>query len=415
MDTVLLLSGTTRGGTLEGICRSFATVLSQLDIQLVEIQLTDLNSLLTKLKSLDIARVLFALSCVGMGLELTIQRDGRESNLWQELGIPCITLHGDSPAYFFDRHVVRNNAVASLYAFTEHCVLRKRLPRVHGPVGIMPPILIDMARMDEIDFAAKKEGTLLFLKNGKDPHAIQNIWRACLPARTLRSLLELADQLASNLNCPCGNQIDDVVTAYFIQKGLETETFAKLRLFFIAQLDDYLRAVKCTMMAEALMDFPVEIRGNEWSHLDFTGKRATYIDDCNFIDSTSLLRRSLGMIDMSPNTGSLPHDRVMRAYGSHTLCLTNRGQTFLNDLPSAPTLGYSFDKESLQSQVAYLLSHRSEAVEMGIADAQRFRQLNPPELAFERMLDYAALTRLEHTAQRPAVLQDFVLWPPASL
>ncbi len=415
MDTVLLLSGTTRGGTLEGICRSFAAVLRQLDIQLVEIELTDLNSLLGKLKSLDLSRVLFALSCVGMGLDLTIQRDGKESNLWQELGIPCITLHGDSPAYFFDRHVVRNNTVTSLYAFAEHCTLRKRLPRVHGPVGIMPPILIDMAAMDEIDFAAKRNGTLLFLKNGKDPGAIQNIWRSCLPKRTLQPLLELAGQLASNLNCSCGNQIDDVVTAYFTQNGLEVEPLVKLRLFFIAQLDDYLRAVKCTAMAEALMDLPVEIRGNEWTHLNFSGKRATYIDDCNFVDSTSLLRRSLGMIDMSPNTGSLPHDRVMRAYGSHTLCLTNQGQSFLQELPFAPELSYTFDKESLQAQVSYLLSHRSEAVEMGIADAQRFCALNPPELAFQRMLDYAALTRLDQTSQRPSVVQDFFIWPPQSI
>ncbi len=415
MDTVLLLSGTTRGGTLEGICRTFATVLRQLDIQLVEIELADLNSLLGKLRSLDITRVLFALSCVGMGLDLTIQRDGKEGSLWQELGIPCITLHGDSPAYFFDRHVVRNNTVTSLYAFTEHCILRKRLPRVHGPVGVMPPILIDMAAMDQIDFAVKKEGTLLFLKNGKDPRAIQNIWRSCLPPRTLRPLLELADQLASNLNCSCGNQIDDVVTSYFAQSGLEVETLVKLRLFFIAQLDDYLRAVKCTMMAEALMDLPIEIRGNDWAHLDFTGRRATYIDDCNFVDSTSLLRRSLGMIDMSPNTGSLPHDRVMRAYGSHTLCLTNQGQTFVDALPFAPEMSYSFDKDSLQEQVAYLLSHRSEAIEMGVADAERFRALNPPEHAFQCMLNYAALTRLNQTSQRPSVVQDFFLWPPESL
>jgi hypothetical protein len=415
MDTVLLLSGTTRGGTLEGICRSFATVLQQLEIELVEIKLTDLNALLNTLKSLDLSKVLFALSCVGMGLDLTIQNNGKEANLWQELGIPCITLHGDSPAYFFDRHVVRNNTVASLYAFTEHSILRKRLPRVNGPIGIMPPILIDMASLDEIDFEAKREGTLLFLKNGKDPQAIQAIWRTCVPDRPLRHLLALADQLASNLNCPCGNQIDDVITDYFTQNGLDAEPFTKLRLFFLAQLDDYLRAVKCTLMAQALMDFPVEIRGNEWSHLDFAGKRVTYIDDCDFVDSTRLLRRSLGMIDMSPNTGSLPHDRVMRAFGSHTLCLTNQGQTFLSDMPVTQHCTYSFDKDSLQSQVSYLLSHRTEAIEMGIAAAAHYRALNPPELAFQQMLDYAALTRLDHTAQRPPALQDFVLWPPQSL
>jgi hypothetical protein len=412
MNTVLFLSGTTRGGTLEGICRSYAPVLEQMDIELVELSLVDLDSMLARLRGLDISKVLFVLSCAGMGFDLSITSDGRQCNLWQELGLPCITLHGDSPAYFFDRHVVPSNRFISLYAFVEHCELRRTLPRIHGPISTLPPILLDELPREQLDLSVKRSGTLLFLKNGKDPAFVRRQWTTFADPRTLRALFELADHLEGNLDASKGDEIPSVVDHYFQARGFDVQELVKLRLFFIAQLDDYLRAVKCTCMARALMDFPIEIRGNNWDHLDFTGKRATYIDDCNYVDSTTLIRRSLGLIDMSPNTASGPHDRVMRAYGSHTLCLTNARQTFLEDLPLQEELSFTFEQESLQSHVAGLLARKSDAVEMGLTVAERFRSLHPPQRAFQKMLDYAAFSRLDQTRARPTGLQDFFLWPP---
>jgi hypothetical protein len=415
MDSIIFLSGTTRGGTLEGIGRAFTSALNHLGIELIELSLLDMDQLTCKLKRIDLSRVRFALSCVGMGLDLSLTQNGEVYNLWNKLGIPCITLHGDSPAYFFDRHVVYNNNVVSLYAFAEHCELRRRLPKIKGPISTLPPILLNELAGEQIDRTAKMEGTLLFLKNGKDPDEIQQHWRRCMDSRSLRAILELADELANDLNSSAGDQIDSVVTQYFENHDMDVHELVKLRLFFIAQLDDYLRAVKCTLMATALMDFPVHIRGNDWKHVDFSGKKATYIDDCNYVDSIGLIRGSLGMIDMSPNTASLPHDRVMRAYGARTLCLTNSGQQFLSGLPCSEELTFEFSKESLQSKVSYLLAHKADAIDMGVAVAEQFRKANPPERSFEKMLDYVALTKLDQLSNRPEGLQDFFLWPPQLL
>jgi hypothetical protein len=387
-----------------------------LGIDLVEISLLDgMDHLLHRLKTLDLRRVRFVFSYVGMGFNISIHRDGRDFNLWQELGIPFITLHGDSPAYFFDRHVVHSNNFISLYIFSEHCVLRRRLPEINGPIATLPPIVLDEISIEEIDFRAKRDGTLLFLKNGKDPVSLRRLWASCMEPRMLQMILEIADELESHLDSTDGNQIDDVVTRYFDELGVDTQGLIKLRLFFIAQLDDYLRAVKCTRMALALMDFPVQIRGNNWSHLDFSGKKATYIDDCNYVDSVGLIRDSLGLIDMSPNTGSLPHDRVMRAYGSKTLCLTNENQDFLGDLPHCERLVFGFEKGSLQSRIADLLAHKSDAVDLGVAVAEAFRKLHPPERSLGKLLDYAALARLDQMPQRPVGVQDFFVWPPQLL
>jgi hypothetical protein len=224
----------------------------------------------------------------------------------------------------------------------------------------------------------------------------------------------LASELESNLDNPATNQIDDLIARYFNENGFDIERLLKLRLFFIAQLDDYLRALKCTRMAEALMDLPVEIRGNNWEHLDFTGKKATYIDECDYTKSIGLVRESLGLIDVSPNTVTRPHDRLMRAYGAHTFCLTNE-QTFLQELPHFDRLTFRFEKENLQQQVAYLLNHQADALEMGVEIAAAYKVKHPRIATVTKLLEYSSFVRLDNLPQRPAGSQDFFVWPPARL
>jgi hypothetical protein len=413
VDSVVFLSGTTRGATLEGIGRSWATGFEAFGLQCIELSLADEATLLKQVQEIDLSRVRMVFSWVSMGMNITLSRsDGTSFNLWQTLNVPFISLHGDSPAYFFDRHVVRDDNVISIYGFAEHRDLRKRLPHQNGPIDVLWPVLLDEISEDKLDFNAKRNGKLLFLKNGKDPAAIRNLWRSFLAPRLLRAILEIASQLVLDLDNPANNQIDDLVTRYFDDHGFGTEHLLNLRLLFIAQLDDYLRAVKCTRIVEALMDFPVEIRGNNWHHLDFSGKKVQYVDDCDYAKSTGLIRNSLGLIDMSPNTGSRPHDRPMRAYGAHTLCLTNE-QQFLHELPHQDRLSFRFEKGHLQQQIAYLLDHKEEALHMGVAVAAAYKKNHPVERTLQQMLDWAALVRLNNLRQPPPGMQDFVMWPPS--
>ena len=374
--------------------------------------MANLESLLPMLQSRDVSRIRFVLTWAGMGMDISVEIDGRKINVWQELGIPLITLHGDSPCYYFDRHRVPDNRFISLYGFSEHCELRRRLPSRNGPIGAVPPTLLDEIPLGSLDVGKKKNGSLLFLKNGKDPKAIRQMWAVGVGSRIRTTLFELADELESHIDCATHDQIDNLVTQHFTQHDFDIEQLLNLRIFFVAQLDDYIRAIKCTRLAEWMMDFPVHIRVNNWGHLDFSGKKATCVDDCNYVDSIRLIRDSLGLIDVSPNTVSMPHDRVMRAYGSHTLCLTNEGQAFAKELPCEDELTFSFDKGSFQSRVACLLADKSAAVDKGIAVTEAFKGRNPPGLAFERMLDYAEFARLDQSKARPPGFQDFFVWPP---
>lgn len=415
MEKVLFLSGSTRGDTLEEIGRSFGRDFGALGLGCLELSLRDPARIVEGLRQVNFQEIRLIYSWCSMGMDLNLlQADGSITDVWREVGVPFITFHGDSPAYYFDRHVVKDSKFVTFYGFAEHCELRARLPHLRGPIDTPWSPVLNEIPLEQVPFAAKKDGKILFLKNGKDPAQLRAFWASCLEPRLLRSMLELADHLESHLDDPASNQIDDLVTLYFREQGFDIENMLKLRLFFIAQLDDYLRAVKCTRVAEALMDFPVEIRGNNWGHLDFSGRKVTYIDECNYSKSIGLIRNSLGLIDMSPNTVSRPHDRVLRAYGAHTFCLTNE-QTFLQELPHQESLSFRFEKEHLQHRVAWLLDHKREALEMGVETARAYTQKHPKMDFYVKLLEYASFARLDNLRERPAGSQDFFVWPPAQL
>ncbi len=354
-------------------------------------------------------------SFASMGADLSLNRgDGTNVNLWQALEVPFVSVHGDSPAYFFDRHVALSNNFVSLYSFREHYDLRKRLPHVNGLLGHLWPSVVDLVPEEDLDWKAKKDGKLIFLKNGRDPARIRQFWASCLDKRLLDAIVAIAAELEKDLDNPAGNQVDDLVTDYFSACGFDTQNLTKMRLFFIAQLDDYLRALKATRIAQALSDFPVEIRGNHWEHVDFAGKEATYIDECDYVKSAGLIRSSLGVIDMSPNTVSYPHDRVMRAYGSHTLCLTNE-QEFLSELPGKDRISFRFEKSSIRDRVADILDHRTDAIELGIEVARAYRKQHPPEQSIRTLLDCASLVKLNNMSRRLPGSQEFFCWPPESI
>jgi len=403
------------GDALGAIGRSWRTVFEKLGHEFVEVNFVNpnaadhFNSIVTNQK------IEFAYSFVGMGTELVGRTsDGRHVNLWEELGIPVITFFGDSPAYYFDRHVVPGGLFACIYAFPEHYELRKRLPKIHGMLGIAPPSPLDLTNKTSLDFSIKEQGKLLFLKNGNDPQKLLAAWRNALAPPIFEMIAELAAELASNLTTPIGDDIDGLVCRYFLHKRVDVEALPKLRLFFIAQLDDYLRRVKSSTIAESLIDFPIEVHGYNWEHVDFSGKRARLFHGGDFTTSKSLIENSLGILDMSPNTSRAPHERPVRAFGMHTLCLTNDQQYFREQFCQHEEFSFRFEAESIRAKIADVLAHPKRYVELGIAVAETFRERNDP-LNFGRFLVEGADAIRLAWEKRPSGLQDFFVWPPEKL
>ena len=412
MSTVIFLSGSTMGDSLGEIGRSQKSVYANLGYEFVEIALAqpDWSDVLNR--TLSRGSIECVVSFMGMGADMPGQTPKGESvNLWDGMGIPFISLFGDTPAYFFDRHVMSGQRCASLYAFSEHYEFRKRLPHVRGLLGVMPPASLDTISKSKIDFAAKERGKVYFLKNGNDPDKLLEMWRQALSPTMFLMIMDVAADLAGDLWAERGCDIDGRVAAYFRNKGLDVESLLNLRLFFVAQLDDYLRRLKSTFIARSLLDFPIEVHGYNWEHVDFSGKRARLVHGGTYANSRSLILDALATIDMSPNTSSAPHERVSRAIGMYTLCVTNEQAFFKVRFPGFENCLYRFERDSLCEKIADVLARPKRFVELGRDMAEAFRAKFDPEGPARCILEAASCVR---TAQggRMQPLQDFFVWPP---
>ena len=163
------------------------------------------------------------------------------------------------------------------------------------------------------------------------------------------------------------------------------------------------------------MDFSVQIVGVNWEHLDFTGKRVTYVKDCTYQDSVRSIRDGLGVIDMSQNTGKSPHDRACRAFGAYTLCVTNEQDFFREKLPHADDVCFRFEREAFRDKIADVLAHPGRYIDVGIEVATAFRKVNLPETVVRQLIDTAAMIRLDQRRQRLPDSPDFFVWPPEFL
>jgi hypothetical protein len=418
MKKVLMLSGPSHGNALDGIAAGFAPMYEAQGYEFVLVNAYDAQGQEKLRTTLVKGNIAFALSLTGTHSDVTLTKaDGQVANLWHTMNIPFLSLLGDGPFYFFDRHVALSPSHALGYGFADHLLVRKRYPKADGVSFVIPPAPLNTEPLDQIDFSAKVKGKLLFLKNGNSPHGLVAQWQRTMSPEIAQALLEMAEILtASDAIEDChGTRIDDTVTSYYAERGIDIEPLTKLRLLLCAQLDDYVRRIKSNLLATVLSDYPVVINGFNWEHIDFSNKACTFIPGADWEKSRQMVRTGLGMIDMSPNTTHGLHDRITRSLGAYTTCLTNEQQMVTDgfgDLASRMT--FKFNKESIRHRVEAALADPASTVELGVATSQHFRQRFTMEnlarctILVADSLRLAASTRLQDQ-------QEYVVWPPSTL
>ncbi|HEY8024275.1 MAG TPA: glycosyltransferase, partial [Burkholderiaceae bacterium] len=157
------------------------------------------------------------------------------------------------------------------------------------------------------------------------------------------------------------------------------------------------------------------VHGVNWEHLKTAGRNGTLVVESNYRKSDALIRDSLAIFDMSPNTVTGMHDRQMRAAAAQTLCVTNR-QPLLNQLfPDAELFTYDFNRESLRQKVEWMLAHRSETVELGVACAGKFDETFTMEKTFFQLDSIADMVRQNFSTEPPAGAPNYLSWPPKEL
>jgi hypothetical protein len=358
-------------------------------------------------------QVAFAVTWLGIGQDLAVEVGPEQAtrNLWEALEVPLIKIQGDLPAYFADFHGdVPRNAV-NLYANSEFVHFRHRwLPDARALTGILPPVPLMPLQRGKLNISARQQGKLVFLKNGNSPTELQNLWRERLPKSVGNLISAMAHEITPVGLKPGLLHIGDFVAEFLDATGIDPDAARDLVRFFTAQLDDYLRRLKSQMIAESLLDLPILVQGSLWEHVDFSRRRAQLVPGQDYEATQQIYCDQLGIIDMSPNVDTAPHERVQRAAGSYAAVLTNR-QTWLNEkFPGFEELTFEFDPESIKARASDAIARPGRYIELGIEFGERFRALFPAAEFAARIVEVAELSALQWNAQKPAI-QPFFVWP----
>jgi hypothetical protein len=411
---VLALSGRGANDALRGLMTEYGDALTSVGLSVVHVTF-DAAELQYAAEQMATDQVSFGLTLQGIGQDISVSTaPNREaSNAWEAFRIPLLKLHGDLPAYFSDRHRNVPFTSVNLYHAAEFMDFRRRwLPGERTLTGLVPPLPMAPLERAAIDLSVRRSGKLVFLKNGNSPIELRRLWRERLPESIGRLIESMADEIAPVGLKPGVLHIGDFVAEYLATNGIEADSGRNLLLFFSAQLDDYLRRLKSQMIAEAILDLPVVIQGGFWQHVDFTGRRAQLVEGQDFDVTQRVFSDQLGIIDMSANVDTWPHDRVQRAAGAFSAVLTNRQGWLTDCFPAFDELCFEFTPDSIKSRVSEAIAHPNRYLELGVAFGEEFRSVYPREGFAHRVIDVAELAALQYSREKP-VVQPFFLWPNA--
>lgn len=356
--------------------------------------------------------VWFVFSFFAVGQDTSIEIGGCSKNLWETYGIPFLRVFGDIPAYFPDRHVRKYKNSINGYGDRSHLEFYKRWFDNKALTVLLPSITLESKPLDEVDEEIKAKGKIIFPKNGNSPHALMDYWRMSLPETMVKILESVAESCISEAVINEELHIDDRIIRCYEDKGVDIASDRPLLCFLVAQIDDYVRRIKSTMIAEAILDLPVIVQGVSWSHVNFYGKKARLNICSDYAKTSQIFDTSLAMIDMSANSVHAPHDRICRATGHGTAFLTNQ-QEFVGKIIRSPSdCSFRFDRNSIHDLMEHYILNPREAITLGLEQAHGFRNYFTADRYASAMLVAVDAMSLRLKG-RPQGTQNFVNFPPS--
>ena len=413
-NDVVVLSGQGGNDAINGLMRCISELLDESGYtvhfyDMARATPDDMSRLATLLAGGTVA---FAASFLGIGHDLEARPQGAPGpvNVWDYTGIPLLKLHGDSPAYFLERHGDVPASGVNAYYFDEHLAFRQwMLPASSSIAAMVDPYFASDTPLSSIDFAKRRHGTLVFVKNGGDPRELMALWPRQLPETISDQLIELALEIEKPGLRAGRFLIHEFVVDYLDSKRIDTHALRPLVRLYVAQLDDYLRRVKSTMIGRALLRFPVTVQGAGWDHVDFSRAKARHAPPLDFGASETVYQNELGIIDMSPNIDGGAHDRMFRAAGAYAFALTNKCSWLEKVCPELNARAFEFDEASIASSVERALAKPAECTALGEAFGKAYRRHYSRTGWVDRLSALADISRIQSANYKPA-LQPYFVW-----
>ena len=123
---VLALSGGGANNAVRGMIEEYTNPLLDLGLSVVNVSMepAELQYAVGQIAGGNVAFALTWLG-IGQGLPVVLGPERSRTNVWEAFRVPLLKLHGDSPAYFVDRHGDLPRNSVNLYAASEFVHFRR--------------------------------------------------------------------------------------------------------------------------------------------------------------------------------------------------------------------------------------------------------------------------------------------------
>jgi hypothetical protein len=305
-----------------------------------------------RLTELVIEGIAFAWGYAGVGARL----GSGNQNFWASIKVPFVSVLADPPFWMARNHQVPSNWVVNGYVYKDWLNFQKkyiRSPQISSllPMGVLPNP--DRASIPW----ERRPVAMAYVKTGSDPKKLMAAWER-LPARLNKALREAAAILTDQ---PTGDLVT-VATATFRAVGLHIEENRAMLFGMLNEVDLYIRAVRATRVARALLPLPVEIYGGGWEYLcqEIEGARAVFRPAFHASELDLLFARSRWLVNSTPNFSTGAHERVLRGFAAGCAVASDLNDYARSNLSHLPAFcGFEWNGPGLTDQIAEALACKS--------------------------------------------------------
>ncbi len=311
-------------------------------------------------------------------------------NLWDVKSIPFVSVLADAPFIMPANHYVSAANVVNGYVYPEWLELQEQCFRSPQISALLPMGVIPNEHRAATPWSARPT-RMLFVKTGQDPAALRARWQAW-PARLRTVLEDCADTLATRDPGPVHPLVQDCLKAH----SLVLDRCQPVLFGLLHELDTYIRALRATAVARALLPLPADIVGAGWDHVRVEGGRARFHPPMPATDLDARYAQSQILVNVTPNFAGGAHERVLRGFAARC-CIASDNNAFAHErLQPLPTYhGFDWHAPDLPDRLAAIF-HMAWCEEAELDAAETFVAANyDPERFLQRMIELALLARMQ--------------------
>jgi hypothetical protein len=315
--------------------------------------------------------VAFGVGISGIGVDLEVRLiDGGKARLWSQVTTPFFSWHCDHPTYFSPRHTLSDRWVVHGYVFPDHARFQSEYGRSRSMVSVVHLGYPDLTRYGPAP-SGNSPDRIFFAKSGGDPNAIERHWKAKFPhtiCTLLHNAVDALDELGSSAHAQAIARAGQAI-------GLHIDPASRLGYILIAQIDDYIRQRNATLIAQRLLNRPVDIYGAGWDHLKDQAKRAKFHGPIDFKEMIQRLRTSRVAVSMNPCVNDAAHDRLHFALAAGAIPVSDRNDFIEHHFPSLAPYCFRFTPDSIDAALDHAWADRNQSAQR-IAEAAEVSRAN---------------------------------------